>query len=110
MGLSAVSGIHWGLVSPMDNEGAAIHTESMSLYGSASPVARMPVSGSGSPGKKVGIPLLSVTLSELLGDWVPLSPAGLGSANLGVLAPLQNIANAQLNSEQWLHLGHLGTP
>ena len=58
----------------------------------------------------MGIPLLSVSLSELLGDWALLSPAGLGSASPGVLAPLQNIANVQLNSEQWLHLGHLGTP
>lgn len=107
---SAVSGIYWGLVSPVDNEGVTIHTETMTLYGSVSPVDRMLVSGSGSPGKKVGIPLLSVTPSELRGDCALLLPAGLGSASLGVPAPLQNITNVQLNSEQWLQLGRLGTP
>ena len=68
MVLSAVSGIYWGLASPVDNEGVTTHTESVTIYGPVSPAGRMCVSGSGSPGKRVGIPLRTVTLGELLGD------------------------------------------
>ena len=63
---SAVSGIHSGLVSPVDNEGVAIHTESMSLYGSVSSVARMLVSGLGAQARKwESLCLVSLSVSCL---------------------------------------------